>query len=62
MLYEKIVKLANEKDVSIRKIELECGLSNGSIVKWKDVKPLAESLYKVAKYLDVPIEYFLTED
>ena len=61
MIYDKIEALCREKKISIRKVENECNLSNGCIVKWKTVKPAAESLYKVAKYLGVSIEYFLED-
>lgn len=59
MLYEKIEKLATEQGFSIRKIEQDCELSNGSIVKWKENKPIAISLLKVAKYLGTTVEELL---
>ena len=62
MLYEKIVAVATERGTSIRKIEEECGLSNGSVIKWRTSKPAAESLYKVAKFLGLTVEDLLKED
>lgn len=52
-LYERIKKIADEKNVSIYRIEIETGLSNGSISKWNQSQPNSVSLFKVAEYLDV---------
>lgn len=56
MIYERIEALCKERGLSIRKLENECGLSNGSISKWRTVSPSAESLYKVAQYLKTTVE------
>lgn len=56
MIYERIEALCKERGLSIRKLENECGLSNGSIAKWRTVSPSAESLYKVAQYLKTTVE------
>lgn len=61
MIYERIEALCKDRGVSIRKLEAECGLSNGSIAKWKTVRPVAESLYRVAVYLDTTVEELLKE-
>ena len=61
MIYERIEALCKDRGVSIRKLEVECGLSNGSIAKWKTVSPVAESLYRVAVYLDTTVEELLKE-
>lgn len=59
MIYERIKDLCEAKKLSVRRLEIDCGLSNGSIVKWKTVQPAAASLYKVAKRLDVSVEELL---
>lgn len=59
MIYERIKKLCEEKQLTVRRLEIDCGLSNGSIVKWKTAQPAAASLYKVAKRLDVSVEELL---
>lgn len=61
MVYERIEALCREKGVSIRKLENSCGLSNGSVAKWKVVSPSAESLYKVAVFLETTVEELLKE-
>lgn len=61
-LYEKIKKKAKERDVSIAKIERDCGLSSSSISKWNVSMPNVKSLNSVANYLGVTIQYLLEEE
>lgn len=59
--YDKIKKLADERKMPIYKVEQAAGISNGVIAGWKSGKPLAETLSKVAKVLDVPIADLIEE-
>lgn len=59
MLYTRIKDLCEKRQISIRKLENDCDLSNGCIAKWKTAQPAAASLYKVAKRLDVSVEELL---
>lgn len=61
MIYEKIKKIADEKGISIRKIEIETGTTLGSIYHWNEIKPSVDKVLKVAKYLDVTVEKLLEE-
>ena len=61
-LYDKIKKLAEERNVSIYRIERDLGLSNGAISKWNESKPNISNMAKVAGYLDVNIEQLLLDD
>lgn len=61
-LYDKIKKLAEERNVSIYRIERDLGLSNGAISKWNESKPNISNMVKVASYLDVNIEQLLLDD
>lgn len=58
---ERIKQLAVEQGISISQLETEASISNGSISKWSISMPKADSLYRVAKVLNKPIEYFLNE-
>ena len=55
-LYDKVKKLADEKNLSIREVEIRAGAANGTIGKWRDGKPFAETLIKVAAVLEVSVE------
>lgn len=56
MIYERIEKLCKERGISVRKLEGECSLSNGSVAKWKTSSPSVESLGKVAQFFGVSID------
>lgn len=65
MVYQNIKKVADQKGVSIYRIEKDCNLSNGIIGKWGKVanqKPSAENLIKVAAYLDTTVEELLKKE
>lgn len=59
MLYDKIKKECEEKNISIRVLEKEVGLGNGSISKWKNASPTVDNMKKVSDFFEKPIEYFL---
>jgi transcriptional regulator with XRE-family HTH domain len=61
MIYEKVKSLADKKGMNISELEKRAGLSNGTIGKWRDSKPLAENLAKVAKVLNVSVNTLLKE-
>ncbi len=58
-IYDKIKALADKKGLSIYRIEKDCHLSMGSIMKWAKSSPKIENIHKVANYLDVDINYLL---
>lgn len=59
MIFDTISLLCKEKNVSIARLEKECGLGNATIRGWKDSSPNLANLKKVADYFGKPIEYFL---
>ncbi|KIR03436.1 hypothetical protein P261_02251 [Lachnospiraceae bacterium TWA4] len=62
MLYEKIKKLCEENGISIRQLEREAGITPTIISRWKTCSPNVINLQKVAKYFDLPIDYFIEGD
>ena len=60
-MYEKIKRMCEQKNISIRKLEQSLNLSNGIIKKWEKAEPKASTLKKVADYFGVDINYFLEE-
>ena len=61
-LYDRIKKIADDKNISISCIEENVQISNGSIVKWKQNIPRADSLYKVAKFLGCSVESLMSDN
>ncbi len=60
-LYEKVKEKANSMNKSISTIEKEAGIANGTIGKWQDSRPYADTLQKVASVLEVSIDELLAE-
>ena len=62
MIYDNIVKIAKEKDITIQTIEKSCDLSNGIISKWKENNnPKIDKLLKVANFLGVTVEQLIAD-
>lgn len=59
MVFEKIEKLAKEKGITIKDIERDLELGNGTIRRWKKSSPSLKKIAKVAKYLGVTVDYFV---
>jgi len=59
-LVERIKAECKKNNTNISSIEKEIGLSNGTISKWNNSKPSADSLLSVAKILHCSMEYLLT--
>ena len=59
MIYRNIKAIADEKGISIRRIELDTGITPSSIYHWDKIKPSVDKVAKVADYLGVPIEKLL---
>lgn len=60
MVYEKFAKLLAERGVSAYAVAKGTGLYPGKFSDWKAGKynPKIASLKKIAKFFDVPVEYF----
>ena len=58
-IYSAIRDIASNKDISVRKIEQDLKLSNGSIGKWNKSDPTIFKIQMVADYLGVTTGYIL---
>ena len=61
-LLMRIRELAEEKGISIRKLERELGFSNKSIPQWDDHMPSIDKVEKVADYFGVTVDYLLGKE
>lgn len=61
MIFENIKRLADAKGMSIRAIENQVGLANGTIGKWRESEPSVINLNKVAQVLEVTIDELIEE-
>lgn len=56
MIYDKIKEICKKKNMSIRSVEIQADLGNGSICKWNDSSPTIANLKAVASVLGVKLE------
>lgn len=61
IIYDKVKKLADERNISIYALERKAGLKNGAISKWQASSPTLKSLQAVANALEVSINELLEE-
>jgi len=62
-LYEKFEHLLTQKGITAYRVAKDVGMSPVVLSDWKTgkSKPKVDKLMILAKYFDVPIEYFLEE-
>lgn len=63
-MYEKVERLMKEKGVKPSDVAKAVGISSSVFTDWKKGRytPKADKLYALAKYFDVPMEFFFDED
>ena len=61
MIYQNIKSIADSQGISIRKIELDTGITLGSIYHWNEIMRSVDKVAEVAKYLGVTVEEILEE-
>lgn len=54
-VYDYIKLLCEEKGLPIKEVETACGLSNGTISKWKASVPKADILHRISLFFGEPI-------
>lgn len=60
--FERIKKLAKQHGMTLAKLNEKAGLGTNSIYHWKTKKPSTDNLQKVAKVLNVSVDYLLGKD
>ena len=58
-VFERIKQLADKQKISIKSLSLELGFGENTIYKWKQTKPKADDLAKVASKFHVSVDYLL---
>lgn len=59
-MVERIKELCKSHNTYIGKLEETLGLGKGSIYRWDTNRPKIDSVYAVAQYFGVSMEYLLT--
>ena len=61
-LYGRIKEVSSSKSMTIAELERLAGISNGQIRRWDTSSPKVENLAKVAKVLNVSVDYLLGKE
>lgn len=56
MIYEKVAKLCAERGLSIRALEQELKLGNGTIKGWERTNPRVDLLKRVCDYFGITLD------
>ncbi len=59
-LRERIKELCKKNNISINKLETECGFAKGYVSKLNKSTPNSENIQKIAKYFNVSVDYLMT--
>lgn len=61
MIYENVVKLCKQRNISISQLEKACGLGNGTVGGWACGNPRVDRLKIVADYFGVTVDDLLRD-
>ena len=59
-VYDRIITLCKQKNISVRRLEMDLGFSNGQIKLMRDSKINSVRLLAIAEYFGTSVEYLLT--
>ena len=62
MIYENIAVICKERGLSIRELEAQAGLGNGTVSGWRESSPRVDKLQAVADVLDVPLTSLIEKE
>jgi len=62
-LYKKFEALLEDRQVTANKVANDTGIATSTLSEWKKgtYKPKVEKLLVLARYFNVPLEYFLED-
>lgn len=60
LIYDKIKEICQEKGISVRQVEINSGLPNGTICKWNNSSPTVKNLKAVADVLKVNVDKLIS--
>lgn len=58
-IIDTIKFLCKQKGITIKELEVQTELSNGTIGKWSSCSPKTDSLTKIADYFNCSVDYLL---
>lgn len=61
MLFDNVLALCKERNISIARLEKESGLGNATVRGWEHGTPTIGTVKKVADYFGVTVDELLSE-
>ena len=61
MIYDNIVCMCKKVGISIARLEVETGIGNGTIGRWKKSSPNVDNIKKVADFFGVTVDRLITD-
>lgn len=58
-IYNRIITLCKENQMSVSELEEKLGLSRSTIIKWKNTFPTSKQLLDISDYFNISIDYLL---
>lgn len=62
MVYKNVLKLCEERGISVSALEKTLGLGNATIRGWKESSPRVNTVKTVADYFGVTVDELLKEE
>ena len=60
-IYDKVKNECEKHNMTIMELEKRAEIANGVVGKWRESKPNIDTLLKVAKALNVPVDTLLED-
>ena len=57
--YERLQMKIKEKGETVKSTEKQCGMANATIQKWQKQSPRLENVAKVAKFLNISLDWLV---
>jgi len=62
LILQNILRLCQEKKISVARLEREIGLGNATISRWGTSSPTVENARKVADYFGVTVDQLINDN
>ena len=62
MILQNILRLCQEKKISVARLEREIGLGNATISRWGTSSPTVENARKVADYFGLTVDQLINDN
>lgn len=61
MVFDRVLRLCEERNITISRLEKECGFGNATIRGWAKSDPRVSSVQTVANYFGITVDELLSD-